>query len=284
MYKKNINCAFYNKKTQFYFKIFCLLMTNITVTSLKNNKKNILSEKSKYPIIKINEKTIIECKKMDQIMKYLLNPTIRGFLNFISTCEGTARLTKDIDIPTPEILEYKICFTNTICENLLSHPKKINQATGTNGSILKSSASGRYQFISSTWTALENIFQKQKITTKYKKLIIKYINNLNNIYYDAQNNIYKDEKSISINKFGPFFQDLGAIILIDLAGATCDIINKNFKEAIYKLAPIWASLPSYPSGKSYYCGQPAFPLKDALKICESKVYTAEKKLTKLKII
>jgi muramidase (phage lysozyme) len=282
MYKKNIHNIFCNRKILFYLKIICIFSIGANKPSIKE-KKNTLNKKSKYPIIKINEKTNIECEKMNQILGYLTNPTIRGFLNFISICEGTARSTKNIEIVTPEILEYKVCFTNIICKNLVNHPGIIHQTHGTNGSILKSSASGRYQFISSTWKALENLFKKQKITTNYKHLVKQYQQNINNFYYDAHN-LYIDEKCISYYLFGPFYQDLGALILIYLANAICDIINKNYKEAIYKLAPIWASLPSYPTGKSYYSGQPAFSMERALEICNSTIENAKKKIVKLKII
>jgi len=81
-----------------------------------------------------------------------------------------------------------------------------------------STAEGRYQFLNSTWGGVA--------------------------------------KDLGISDFSPESQDIAAIELIKRRGALNDILTDNFDNAIYKLSPEWASLPT-PTGKGYYAGQKA---------------------------
>jgi muramidase (phage lysozyme) len=81
-----------------------------------------------------------------------------------------------------------------------------------------STAEGRYQFLNSTWGGVA--------------------------------------KDLGISDFSAESQDIAAIELIKRRGALNDILTDNFDNAIYKLSPEWASLPT-PTGKGYYAGQKA---------------------------
>jgi muramidase (phage lysozyme) len=81
-----------------------------------------------------------------------------------------------------------------------------------------STAEGRYQFLNSTWNTVA--------------------------------------KELGLFDFSPESQDIAAIELIKRRGALNDILTDNFDNAIHKLAPEWASLPTA-SGKGYYSGQKA---------------------------
>lgn len=81
-----------------------------------------------------------------------------------------------------------------------------------------STAEGRYQFLNSTWGGVAT--------------------------------------DLGISDFSPESQDIAAIELIKRRGALNDILTDNFDNAIYKLSPEWASLPT-PTGKGYYAGQKA---------------------------
>jgi muramidase (phage lysozyme) len=91
---------------------------------------------------------------------------------------------------------------------------------------IKSSADGKYQFLNDTW----------------------------------------DEKSkkLGLTGFSPEEQDVAAFSLIEDTEALKHIDNGDMDKAIYSLSSTWASLPKDASGKSFYNGQKAKPLKTVL--------------------
>lgn len=79
-----------------------------------------------------------------------------------------------------------------------------------------STAAGRYQFLESTWDDLA--------------------------------------KRLKLKNFDPLSQDKAAIALIKQKNAWNTLLNKDFKATVYKIAPIWASLPTQ-DGSCPYKGQ-----------------------------
>lgn len=108
---------------------------------------------------------------------------------------------------------YNTLFGNQVINDLSAHPNIKKSFKQTDGKTNVTTAAGRYQFLNGTW---------------------------NNV---ARQYGFKD--------FSPRNQDLGAIALIAGRGALDDVIKGNFRQAILKLGPEWASLPSstYKQGK-----------------------------------
>jgi muramidase (phage lysozyme) len=222
---------------------------------------------------------------MSVVIKNITKPEIRGFLNFIAYCEGT--MNKDEYYKRPDkyvipIDEYKICFMYNKANSLKCHPNKIY----TNGNI-SSSASGRYQFLKSTWDDIyENMLIKNNNIFKNKKTrkeINKVFKNINNFYKGASK-IYKKKSDLVSITFGPFMQDAGAIYLLAERDVIADIENGNYSKAIQTLAPTWASLPANKRNKkSFYVGQWAkMHHKGAINKCKSMIIN-EKRIYRIKI-
>ena len=108
---------------------------------------------------------------------------------------------------------YNTLFGNQQFEKLGAHPNIRKAFQQTDGTTNYTTAAGRYQFLNGTW-----------------------------------NNV---AKQYGFRDFSPQNQDLGAIALIAGRGALDDVIKGNYKSAILKLGPEWASLPSstYKQGK-----------------------------------
>ena len=101
---------------------------------------------------------------------------------------------------------YNTLFGNQRLESLNSHPNIRKRFTQTDGKTNVTTAAGRYQFLTDTW-----------------------------------NNV---ARQYGLKDFGARTQDLGAVGLIAGRGALNDVINGNWQNAIRKLGPEWASLPS----------------------------------------
>ncbi|WP_173911041.1 glycoside hydrolase family 104 protein [Acinetobacter sp. Marseille-Q1618] len=108
---------------------------------------------------------------------------------------------------------YNTLFGNELIQNLSAHPNIKKRFTQTDGKTNVTTAAGRYQFLNGTWN---NVAQQY-----------------------------------GLRDFSPRNQDLGAIALIAGRGALDDVIKGNYRQAILKLGPEWASLPSstYKQGK-----------------------------------
>ncbi|MFW2011601.1 glycoside hydrolase family 104 protein [Acinetobacter bereziniae] len=108
---------------------------------------------------------------------------------------------------------YNTLFGNQHIDNLNAHPNIKKAFKQTDGKTNYTTAAGRYQFLNDTWNGV------------------------------AQQYGFKD--------FSPRNQDLGAIALITQRGALNDVLKGDYRSAILKLGPEWASLPSstYKQGK-----------------------------------
>lgn len=124
------------------------------------------------------------------------DPNVLKFLNLIARAEGT------------EKYGYNTAFGGGYFGDLSQHPNIKKNFTQTDGKVNSSGASGRYQFLNSTWNGLS--------------------------------------KKYGFEDFGAVNQDLGAIALITENGALKDVQSGNYKKAIDKLGNIWASFPSSP--------------------------------------
>ena len=124
------------------------------------------------------------------------DPNVLKFLNLIARAEGT------------EKYGYNTAFGGDYFGDLSQHPNIKKNFKQTDGKVNSSGASGRYQFLNSTWNGLS--------------------------------------KKYGFEDFGAVNQDLGAIALITENGALKDVQSGNYKKAIDKLGNIWASFPSAP--------------------------------------
>lgn len=128
--------------------------------------------------------------------EHMRNPNVHRMLDAISAAEGT------------DSHGYRTAFGGSKIESLKDHPRTFHSFTQTDGKPNRTSAAGRYQFLSSTWDDVAG--------------------------------------KLGLHDFGPESQDLAALELINRAGALDDVIAGNFDGAIGKLGATWASLPSSP--------------------------------------
>jgi muramidase (phage lysozyme) len=119
---------------------------------------------------------------------------VRAFLDTIAFAEGTAGANG-----------YRMMFGGRLVDSLADHPRVFHTFTNRRGEVLRTSAAGRYQFLSRTWDALA--------------------------------------QKLSLRDFGPASQDAGAVELIRERGALSDVQAGRFADAVRKVAPVWASLP-----------------------------------------
>ena len=131
-----------------------------------------------------------------ELLPKLNEPNVRSFLDMISAAEGTTKHG------------YNTLFGGGKFENLQDHPRQLFDFTETTGRKNKTSAAGRYQFLSNTW--------------------------------DEQ------AKKLGLPDFSERSQDLAAINLLRERGILPDVMQGNWDTAVKKSGPIWASLPSSP--------------------------------------
>jgi muramidase (phage lysozyme) len=117
-----------------------------------------------------------------------------AFLDMIAYSEGTAGPNG-----------YRTMFGGSLASSLADHPRQFFSFTDKAGRNLKTSAAGRYQFLSRTWDELA--------------------------------------KALNLPDFGPASQDAAALELIRRRGALKDVDAGRISAAIAKCAPIWASMP-----------------------------------------
>jgi muramidase (phage lysozyme) len=128
------------------------------------------------------------------LLPVLDNPNVRSFLDMISAAEGT------------KTHGYNTLFGGGKMESLADHPRILFDFTETTGRPNKTTAAGRYQFLSNTW--------------------------------DEQ------AKKLELPDFGERSQDLAAVNLLQERGILPDVLQGNWESAVKKSGPIWASLPS----------------------------------------
>jgi len=130
------------------------------------------------------------------LLPTLQDPNVRSFLDMISAAEGTTQHG------------YNTLFGGGKFDDLRDHPRQLFDFTETTGRPNKTSAAGRYQFLSNTW--------------------------------DEQ------AKNLGLPDFSPQSQDLAAVNLLKQRGILPDVMQGNWQAAVQKAGPIWASLPSSP--------------------------------------
>lgn len=128
------------------------------------------------------------------LLPVLDNPNVRSFLDMVSAAEGT------------KTHGYNTLFGGGKMESLADHPRILFDFTETTGRPNKTTAAGRYQFLSNTW--------------------------------DEQ------AKKLGLPDFGERSQDLAAVNLLQERGILPDVLQGNWESAVKKSGPIWASLPS----------------------------------------
>jgi muramidase (phage lysozyme) len=133
---------------------------------------------------------------IDQLYPYLENPNVRSFLGMIGSAEGTDKHG------------YNTLFGGGKVDSLTDHPRQLFDFTETTGRPNKTTAAGRYQFLSNTW--------------------------------DEQ------AKKLGLSDFGPQSQDLAAVNLLRERGILPDVLQGNWDSAVKKSGSIWASLPTSP--------------------------------------
>ncbi|MCT7953096.1 glycoside hydrolase family 104 protein [Ancylothrix sp. C2] len=107
---------------------------------------------------------------------------------------------------------YRMMFTGPLFNSFKAHPN-VKNCSLYKGRPLCSTAAGRYQFLKTTWDEIS--------------------------------------RKLKLPDFSPESQDLAAVQLIKQAGGYEDIVAGRFDDAVFKLAPTWASFPTA-EGKSYY--------------------------------
>jgi muramidase (phage lysozyme) len=145
-----------------------------------------------------------------ELLPKLNEPNVRSFLDMIAAAEGTTKHG------------YNTLFGGGKFDNLQDHPRQLFDFPETTGRKNKTSAAGRYQFLSNTW--------------------------------DEQ------AKKLGLPDFGEQSQDLAAINLLRERGILPDVLQGNWEAAVKKSGLIWASLPSSPypqprQSESFVMGQ-----------------------------
>lgn len=117
-----------------------------------------------------------------------------AFLDMLAYSEGTAGPNG-----------YRTLFGGTLFTDTRDHPRQFFTFTNSIGKTLRTSAAGRYQFLSRTWDELR--------------------------------------AKLDLPDFGAASQDAAALELCRQRGALADIDAGRIEAAIKKCAPTWASLP-----------------------------------------
>lgn len=133
---------------------------------------------------------------LDQLLELRSNPNVRAALDVISKAEGTATHG------------YATAFGGGRLDTLADHPRQFHEFTETTGRRNRTSAAGRYQFLSRTWDSL---------AARY-----------------------------GFQDFGEVNQDVGAIALLEENGALPSILAGDVAGGLEKAGGTWASLPSSP--------------------------------------
>lgn len=129
-----------------------------------------------------------------QLEQALQNPNVRKFLDLISYTEGT------------QGNGYRTAFGGGKLSHLNDHPRYLKSFRQTDGKSNKTSAAGRYQFVSKTWDGVA--------------------------------------RQYGLRDFSPHNQDLGAVALLFQRGAIPALLKGDYQTAIRKTGDEWASLPS----------------------------------------
>lgn len=129
-----------------------------------------------------------------QLEQALQNPNVRKFLDLISYTEGT------------QGNGYRTAFGGGKLNSLNDHPRYLKTFKQTDGTLNKTSAAGRYQFLKGTW---DNV-----------------------------------ARQYGLKDFSPHSQDLGAVALLFGRDAIPALLKGDFQTAVRKTGAEWASLPT----------------------------------------
>ena len=185
----------------------------------------------------------INIKKVYFAIDLLKNFKIRYFLDVIAVCEGTKKSYKNFINDLPKLSEYQVSFLNKKkIKNMKGYPNVLF-CSFLRGRSVCASASGRYQFIQKTWNDLEKRFNQYKIFMLFEKDIEDFFYNKEKYYDESINIIYQVKEDILKYKFGPFWQDLYAILLLIDIGVIDDILTNNYHEIFKKTSKIWSTFP-----------------------------------------
>lgn len=132
-----------------------------------------------------------------ELEQYLKNPNVRKMLDLISYTEGTQKYGA------------ATAFGGGKLGSLADHPRYSKSFKQTDGTINKTSAAGKYQFLKGTWDGVA--------------------------------------KQYGLNDFGPRNQDLAAVALLESRGAIPALLKGDFETAVRKTGKEWASLPTAPA-------------------------------------
>ena len=129
-----------------------------------------------------------------QLEQALQNPNVRKFLDLISYTEGT------------QGNGYRTAFGGGKLNSLNDHPRYLKTFKQTDGTLNKTSAAGRYQFLKGTW---DNV-----------------------------------ARQYGLKDFSPHSQDLGAVALLFGRDAIPALLKGDFQTAVRRTGAEWASLPT----------------------------------------
>ncbi|MGP5174389.1 hypothetical protein [Psychrobacter immobilis] len=129
-----------------------------------------------------------------QLEQALQNPNVRKFLDLISYTEGT------------QGNGYRTAFGGGQLRSLNDHPRYLKTFKQTDGTLNKTSAAGRYQFLKGTW---DNV-----------------------------------ARQYGLKDFSPHSQDLGAVALLFGRDAIPALLKGDFQTAVRRTGAEWASLPT----------------------------------------
>ncbi len=156
------------------------------------------------------------------------DPRVRAMLDVLGFTEGTGNNYGKVVNGTvlsapghPELVGRR----NISITDFANHPNILVQVRPG----LNSTAAGRYQFLSSTWSGL------------------------------------------GMKDFSPQSQDIAAVKLMQRRGMIEPLLRGDIREAVFRGAPEWASLPKNAQNQGYYSGQSARTLNDILGVYNSSL-------------
>ncbi|MFN6486299.1 MULTISPECIES: peptidoglycan DD-metalloendopeptidase family protein [unclassified Nostoc] len=175
------------------------VLTNIKVELVENSTTTSASSTSNQT----KEQTATQQSAQSKTSQ-LSNSSVPDY-TVDSTLSVNMRATLDT-IAFAEGAKYNMIFGGSTFSSYAKHPNKVIKLSG-----YSSSASGRYQFLNTTWAGLQS--------------------------------------SLGLPDFSPVSQDKGAVELIRQKGAVNDVEQGNFESSITKVNSVWASLPGSPYGQ-----------------------------------
>lgn len=249
------------KKELFLF--FFIIVKTVYPSHIRHKNEN--NKESKKAII------------VQKVLKLFLDKDIRCFLNIIALFEGTSKQNKaDMRCFHPSWSEYQTSFAHASILDLQEYPNKLfcrSKKAQPNNKDFCGSAAGRYQFIKKTWHHLTKKFPQEKIFQNNKDFFNNLIPQLEKFYTAEIIEKYKSIDDILQYKFGPFWQDFYAIILLFEAKIINLIKNKNIEKMSEKISYIWPSFPKNKNNENRYNDgiNKAKPYAKVIKIFEKQM-------------